>query len=452
MDRDELLALDKAALVELIVRLYKRVTELEARVGRPPKGPSNSSIPSSAGYRPNRAERRRKKRGPKKGHQGLSRRRATPDVLVRCRPATCRGCGAALAETGQRRVRRRQVVELPELRTVVIEAQVYAARCARCGERTVGETPAGLEAARTFGPRVEALLGYLHYGHHLSHERLVGVCDSVFGLRISEGAIAAALARLATRAEPEVDAIREAARASPVINSDETGVRVDGRNWWHWVFQTPAASYHVIAPSRGADVVTGFLGDARPEVWGSDAFPTQCAAPADQHQLCLSHQIRDLTYAVEVDGPAGAEWARDLRHVFSRALRLHRERGRVTPATFANRRVRIERAADRLIFGFPLGVGEAWQLQKRYRRHRDKLFVCLHRQDTEPTNNGSERDLRNSVIHDKVTGGYRSRRGAAQGAIFATLLTTARKLGQNAYQRLCAIAGPSPLHAAGLAT
>jgi hypothetical protein len=180
---------------------------------------------------------------------------------------------------------------------------------------------------------------------------------------------------------------------SPAINSDETGVRVDGRNWWRWVFQVPTVSYRVITPSRGADVVTGFLKDGRPQVWGSDAFPTQFAAPAASHQLCLSRQIRDLTYAVDVDGPAGAQRASELRHVFGRALRLHRERGRVTPATFANRRVRIERAADRLIFGFPIGVGEAWQLQKPYRRHRAKLFVCLHRDDVEPANIGSERDL-----------------------------------------------------------
>jgi transposase len=450
MDRGELLALDKDVLVALILRLHERVTELEARLGRPPKTPGNSSVPPSAGPKPNRAERRRKKRGPKRGHQGLSRRRVAPDVVVRCRATVCRGCGAHLAATGQRRVRRSQVVELPELRPVVIEAWVYAARCMACGMRTVGETPAGLEAARTFGPRVEALLGYLHYGHHLSHERLVVVCASVFGLRISEGAIASALARLAARAKPEAETIREAVRASPVINSDETGVRVDGRNWWHWVFQTPTASSHVITPSRGADVVEQFLCAARPQVWGSDAFPSQFAAPAARHQLCLSHQIRDLTYAVEVDDPIGARWARVLRHVFSRALRLHRERGRVTPATFALRRVRIERAADRLIFGPPLVVGEAWQLQKRYRRHRDKLFVCLSRHDVEPTNNGSERDLRNSVIHEKVTGGYRSQRGAEQGATFATLLTTARKLGQNAFARLCSTAGPSPLLAAGL--
>jgi hypothetical protein len=49
MDRDELLALDKDALIELIMRLYERVTELEAELGRPPKTPGNSSMPPSAG-------------------------------------------------------------------------------------------------------------------------------------------------------------------------------------------------------------------------------------------------------------------------------------------------------------------------------------------------------------------------------------------------------------------
>ena len=135
MDRDELLALDKEVLVDLILRLHERVAALEAGVGRPPKGPGTSSIPPSAGYKPNRAERRRKERRPKKGHQGLSRRRATPDVLVRCRPTACRGCGAALTEAGQWRVRRSQVIEVRELRPVVIEAWVYAVRSPQLAHR-----------------------------------------------------------------------------------------------------------------------------------------------------------------------------------------------------------------------------------------------------------------------------------------------------------------------------
>src|SRR5262245_43807452 len=78
MNRDELLALDKEVLFDLILRLHERVAALEAGAGLQPKGPGNSSIPPSAGYKANRAERRKKKRGPKTGHQGLSRRRATP--------------------------------------------------------------------------------------------------------------------------------------------------------------------------------------------------------------------------------------------------------------------------------------------------------------------------------------------------------------------------------------
>jgi transposase len=453
MDREALLRLDKEALVELVLELHARVAALEARLGGPPKTPGNSSVPPSAAVKPNRAERRGRKRGAKRGHLGASRRRAAPDVVVRCRPSACRGCGAALPAAGQRAVRRSQVVELPTLRPLVIEAQGYAARCRACGERTVAGLPPGFEPARTFGPRIEALLGYLHHGHHLSHERLAATCASVFGLAISAGAVAGALDRLAERARPAAEAIREAVRAGPVIGSDETGVRVDGKNRWHWVFQTPTASYHLIVPSRGAGVIGAFLGGAEPEVWGSDALPAQLAAPAAAFQLCLAHQVRDLTYAEEADARDGSIWARDLRHVLGRAIRLHRGRAGVAPERFANRRVRVERAAERLVFGPPLAPGtEARKLQKRYQRLWDGLFTFLQRDDVEPTNNASERDLRNSVIRDKVTGGYRSARGAELGAIFATVLTTARKRGHNLFETLCALAGPSPLRAAGLAS
>jgi hypothetical protein len=61
---------------------------------------------------------------------------------------------------------------------------------------------AGLEPTRTFGPQVEALLGYFHERHHVGYERLAEVCRDVFGLAISEGGIDRALRRLAERARP----------------------------------------------------------------------------------------------------------------------------------------------------------------------------------------------------------------------------------------------------------
>ena len=458
MDREALAQLDREALIEIVLRqqavieqVAARVAELEARLGGPPKTSANSSMPPSAGFKADRAERRgRRRRG---GHDGVSRRRHAPDVIVRCRPERCGGCGAGLPVAGQRRVGRSQVVELPPVRPVVVEAWRYAARCRGCGARTVAAAPAGLEPSRTFGPGVEATVAYLHERHHLGYARLVEVCRDVLGLALSEGAIAAMLARLAERARPAYAAIGARVRAGPVISSDETGARVGGKTWWQWAFGTPDASYHVLAPSRGADVIDAFLGDAAPEVWVSDLWAPQVGTAAGRHQICLAHQLRDLTYAVEADEPEGRAWAGDLRHVLGRAIRLHHERDRLPPATFARRRVLIERATDRLVFGPPLAPKtEARRLQRRYRRHRADLYVFLDRDDVEPTNNAAERDLRTSVIHRRVTGGHRSSWGAEASAIVTSLLATARKRGDNLYAALRAVAGPSPLQAAGMAT
>jgi transposase len=432
-----------------IERRDEKIRELEAELAqfrRPTKTPENSSVPPSRGQKANRAEGQRRKLGPKRGHVGVSRARSEPDVVVECRPRACAGCGQELPQTGGRRTGCSQVVDVPAFAPVVIEAWQYTVACERCGERTAGTYPAGLEPRRTFGHGVEALLSYFHERHHVSYERLVEICRDVFGLAISQGGVENALHRWVERARPTYAAIREQVRGSPVINSDETSARVAGRNHWQWVFQTPEASYHVIAPSRGGEVIDAFLAGATPEVWGSDLWAPQVLTAAAEHQICLSHQERDLTCAVEADTGAARRWAIELRHVLGRAIRLHHERAEVTPQTFARRRLLIDNATDRLVFDRDVAPKtEAARLQQRYRSHRDSLYVFLHRADVEPTNNSSERDLRPSVIHRKVTGGFRSAWGAEASAIRSTILATARKRGRNLLDAVRAVAGPSPL-------
>jgi transposase len=434
-----------------IERRDEKIRELEEELSqfrRPVKTPENSSVPPSRAQKANRADGRGRKLGPKRGHVGVSRVRSEPDVVVACRPSACAGCGEALPPTGGQRVGRSQVIDLPVFKPVVIEAHQYRVTCSRCGEQTVGSYPVGLEPHRTFGPGIEALVSYFHERHHVSYERLVEICRDVFGLAISQGGVEHALRRVVERARPTYAAIREQVRGSPVINSDETSARVAGRTQWQWVFQTPEASYHVIAPGRGGEVIDAFLAGVEPAVWGSDLWAPQMLTPATDHQICMSHQERNLTFAVDADTGEARLWAIELRHVFGRAIRLHHERGLVTPETFARRRLLIENATDRLVFDrYVAPKTEAARLQQRYRTHRDSLYVFLHRDDVEPTNNSSERDLRPSVIHRKVIGGFRSDWGAEASAIRTTILATARKQGQNLLDALRAIAGPSPLQA-----
>jgi transposase len=195
-------------------------------------------------------------------------------------------------------------------------------------------------------------------------------------------------------------------------------------------------------------VIDAFLDGVEPAVWGSDLYAPQILTAAGAHQICHSHQARDLTFAAEADTGEEQLWARELRHVFGRAIRLHHERQQVTSATFERRRTLIENATDRLVFDrYVAPKTEAARLQQRYRTHRDSLYVFLYRDDVEPTNNSSERDLRPSVIHRKVIGGFRSAWGAEASAIRTSILATARKQGQNLFDAFLAIAGPSPLQA-----
>jgi len=431
-------------LLRVIAELQAQIAELAAELARrskPPKTPDNSSTPPAKGYKRKRPPRSAvgRKHGPPFGHPGTSRRRGPPDVLLSCYPEQCAACGQDLADAPARRVGTSQVIELPPVAPVVIEAWRYETHCPGCGAITRAVYPAGLEPQRVIGPGIEALLTYFHEVQHVSYERLAELCADVFGLHLSPGAIAGALARTAQRLEPRAEAIKEQVRASPVLGSDETSARVQGRNQWQWVFQTPEASYHLIVPSRAGAVVREFLGAARPEVWVSDLWQPQLGAPAATHQICLAHQLRDLQYVVDAEHSA---WAGQVQTLLREAIHLAHERdaGRCEGAEYKEAVAEIETRMDALL-AEPARGAEANRLWERFRAHRAQVFVFLARADVPPTNNASERALRPSVVHRKVGGSFRSDWGAAAHATVATVLGTARKQGTNLLTALYAATG-----------
>jgi transposase len=408
-----------------------RIAELEAELARrggPPKTPQNSATPPSKGWKGNRRSTEGAKRGPPFGHVGTSRRRTAPDWVVLCQPMHCTGCGADLAAAPQERVGTSQVVELPPVQPVVLEAWRYQATCPACGTTTMAAYPAGFEPTRVFGPHVEALWTYLHEQHHVSYARLAALGRDLWRLGVSQGALANALARVAQRLRPQATRIGADVRASPVIGSDETSARVDGRTHWQWVFQTPTASYHVIVPRRNGAVVQDFLGDTEPATWVSDLWKPQLGAPAARHQICLAHQLRELQYVVAREQAA---WAQDCQALFRQAIhRAHqRDRGELWGAAYTAAVRKIEAACDALL-ATPVAGAEASRLWVRFRDHREHLFVFLYDAAVPPTNNASEQALRHSVVHRKVTGGFRSDWGADAHAIVTTVLDTARKRGE----------------------
>ena len=281
-----------------------------------------------------------------------------------------------------------------------------------------------------FGPDLTALIVHLHVTQAIGFERLARLLDEVFGLRISEGAIANLLARAQTPLAASAATIAAEVRASKVVASDETSARVKGKNWWQWVLLSSTAIHHLIADSRGAAVPSDFLGDARPEVWVADRYAAQAGHGA-QRQLCLAHLLRDARYAIDT-GDTG--FATGFHKLLQRAVGIGQRRGDLKDSTLLQYRADLDRRLDRLLAaGATTQAGR--QLAQAIRKCRGDLFLFVTRRDVPATNNDCERALRPSVIFRKVTGGFRSQWGAQTYAA-ASVIATGRLHRQSALQAL----------------
>jgi transposase len=438
LSRDELIALVRAQAAQ-IVELTRRVAELEAKLGQPPKTPDNSSLPPSQGRKPNRAERRAAKK--RKGRPGVFRALAdNPDQLVESLAERCPHCAHPLSPADQPAFHAYDHIELPPIRPIITRIHRHRGTCPHCRRRFGAAPPAGMPPGSPFGPDLTALIIHLHVTQAIGFERLAQLLDEVFGIRISEGAIANLIARAQTPLTASAATIAAEVRASPVVGSDETSARVKGQNWWQWVLLSPTAIHHLIADNRGAAVLDDFLGDAKPEVWVADRYAAQ-AGHADERQLCLAHLLRDAQFAID-SGDTG--YAPGFHKLLQRAVGIGRRRADLKDTTLAQYRADLDRRLDQLLAATPT-TEAGRKLAQGIRKCRGDLFLFITRRDVPATNNDCERALRPSVIFRKVTGGFRSQWGAQTYAAVVSVIATGRLHGHSALQALQAALAGRPI-------
>src|ERR1700746_391466 len=230
LSKEELIALALAQTAQ-IEELTRRIADLEAKLGGPPRTPDNSSLPPSQGRKPNRPERRAAKK--RKGRPGVFRALApNPDRSVASVAERCPHCDHALTLADLSGFHAYDHIELPPIRPVITRIHRHRGVGPSCRRGFSAAPPAGVPPGSPFGHKLVALILHLHVTQAIGFERLVRLLDELFGIRISEGAIANMLARAGTPLMAAAAITAAEVCRSKVVGSDESSARVEGENWW----------------------------------------------------------------------------------------------------------------------------------------------------------------------------------------------------------------------------
>jgi transposase len=440
-------------LAGLVVSLTARLTALEAenaelkrRLGmdstnssKPPSSDSPFTKPAPKSLRGKSG----RKPGGQPGHRGQTLQLVDdPDEVIVHEPAACGGCGEGLAGAAAAGVIRRQVFDLPPIRVRVTEHRLVTRRCG-CGAETCADAPVNVAGRVQYGPRVAAIVLYLHSGQFLSKGRAAQAVSELFGIALSPGTVSAITVRAAEALEPFAEVVRARIQAAPVAGFDETGLRVAGKLHWVHVSRTGTDTLITCHTGRGKEgiddngVLTSFGGVAVHDAWAPYDTYTNVAG----HQLCCAHVLRELQAVVDTTSAdsLGWHWATQVSDAIVAIWKLA-DAGRIGVDALAEQ-VHLYRSAA--VLGLRANVSRASDLQCKHhalaRRLLDRQADYL-RFTTDPAitpdNNGSERDIRMIKIRQKISGCLRTLTGAQQFCALRSYISTAAKHGRGILETL----------------
>ena len=443
LTKKELKRLSKSQLIEIILKLHdqqdqyeKQLAVLNERIARLERTSQTSSKPPSTdNSNPKRNQSLRVKTGRKpggqKGHVGRTRQQVeTPDEIKACLPEShCEHCGGLLDRHQAVVLEKRQEVEIPAIKPRVIEYQKMGIHCS-CGQCNRGCFPEHIKAAMQIGQQMKSFLIYLNVVQLIPYQRLTVLARDLFNFELCKGSIENSLEDATQKATPIYHGIMGLIKRSKWVGADETGKRVEGKRWWEWVWQNDRASYYAIDESRGYQVVQKHFGEDYDGSLCHDCWSAHNNTIAKSgHQQCLPHIQRDLQFLIET---YKSRWAYEF-NLFLKSAQKARDQIWLDGFDEHLRTVVIQQYREKLS-PFLVRNGpnnDVLKLQKRVIKHQKSILHFMTDPDIPFHNNSSERAIRMAKVKQKISGGFRSQRGAERQSILLSIIETAKKQNMN---------------------
>lgn len=444
--RVQALQAEDEALKAEVAGLREQLGQNSRNSSRPP-----SSDPPDAPARRKRTPSGRK-RGGQKGHHGHGRKLKPAeqvDRIVAVKPECCGQCGALLLGEDPQPARH-QVTELPPVKPEVVEYQCHTIPCLACGAQNCAEWPSDMPAG-SFGPRVQATVGYLAGRIGTSQRDVQEVMETVFHTDIGLGTIPAVEGRVSDALAKPVDEAQAYLRQQPVNNVDETSWHQGTSRTWLWINTTPQVTVFWLLPGRGGAQARQVLSETFEGIVGSDRYSAYNWIASYRRAVCWAHLDRDFQAFVdrggesERVGQALLNQSRQMFHLWHQV-----KTSTLSRSDFQTQMEPIQtRVGELLREGTQLTHDKTRRTCENILKLEDALWTFVSVEGVEPTNNDAERPLRRAVLWRRRSFGTQSEAGSRFVERVLTAVATLRQQKRDVLEYLteactAAIQGHSP--------
>ena len=364
-----------------------------------------------------------KKRG-RKGRKGAGNRPKIKDISKQ-ETATvelCDNCGGSLVSTPVLESFNTRIIEdIPTfpIETEVIEVIQKKKYCHRCQKVTTARSTRALSHS-DIGLNTTIHLIYFWVGMCAATTRIAEYMQQFFGQSLSTAGISSHIIRVAGILKPVQEGILNQLKNSPIIQADETGWRVNGKNWWLWVLGNQQWAYYTIDKSRGKDVVRRMLGDFFLGVLVVDGWKAYLFLDCEQ-QSCMAHLLRKIRklHKAFPNLRSVFKFYVKFRKILRDGERLQAQREELADAVFQRRLKKLHTRLDQLLkWSNPNDILK--DIIKKVKNQQPRILTFVEHPNVPCHNNFAEYLIRIGVLKRKVSFGSKSAKGAEA---YATLLS-----------------------------
>ena len=395
----------------------------------------NPHTPPSKQFFKKKVPRASKKLGAPLGHKGATRKMPQPTETIKHFLTNCPNCNNFLKKLLY--TEERIIEEIPEPQPIKVTKHIIGFyNCKNCGIVTA---KTDLPNEGSFGKNVLAQTTLMKYGDRLPARKVANTLNRTFLFEATHSTVLNIVQRVVKAVQHAYEQLKIQIRNFFNVYIDETGIKVQGKTFWIWIFTTLTTTLFVIRKSRHCKIVKEILGENFQGVINCDGWETYKTYKDSNDnvllQRCWAHAKREVEAVAEKYDEVKPlfKWFQDIYIMVCKA----RENGKPL-----YRRVKLKEKCENELRQW-LDVTKSYKELKTVRTKIENgfehWFTCIIHPEVEPTNNRAERMLREQVVIRKITGTLRNEKGTTANETMMSLITTWKQQNKNPFLELRAL-------------